>query len=422
MPSNYKRLGDYIQEVNIRNTDLKIDKLIGVSIEKKFISSVANIVGTDMSVYKVIKKNQLACKLMSVGRDEKLPIDLYLSDEPAIISSAYYVFESKNNKVLLPEYLKMWLFRKETDRYVGYISGGDVRGGISWDTFCDMPIIIPSVEKQQEIVREYNTIQNRIALNNQLLSKLEETAQAIYKQWFVDFEFPDENGLPYKSNGGEMVWCEELEKEIPVGWEYNNFGNLIETINGYAFKSEDFNLKGVCPIIKIKNIKAPYVYIQSDTQYYNDKISTNLQKLTANKGDILISMTGSGANQLNSAVGQVGKYYYESKALINQRVCKLLPKKVFYNEFVFQFISSQEIQTELLNGSTGSANQANISPNQIKDLKTLIPDDNTLKVYSKITSSIDNFKSLEMTDKLEELKELLLAKMTKVETEIIQQL
>jgi type I restriction enzyme S subunit len=124
MLSNYKRLGDYIQEVNIRNTDLKIDKLIGVSMEKKFISSVANIVGTDMSVYKVIKKKQLACKLMSVGRDEKLPVDLYLDDEPAIISSAYYVFEPKSEEVLLPEYLKMWLFRTETDRYVGYISGG----------------------------------------------------------------------------------------------------------------------------------------------------------------------------------------------------------------------------------------------------------------------------------------------------------
>jgi type I restriction enzyme S subunit len=276
-----------------------------------------------------------------------------------------------------------------------------------------MPIIIPSIETQQGIVREYHTIQNRITSNNKLISKLEETAEAIYKQWFVEFEFPDANGNPYKSSGGKMVWCEELEKEIPDGWEYNNLGNIIETINGYAFKSEDFNQKGICPIIKIKNIKAPYVYIQSDTQYYNDKISSNLQKLMANKGNILISMTGSGANQLNSAVGQVGKYFYNTKALINQRVCKLLPKGDFYDEFVFQFIASQEIQTELLNGSTGSANQANISPSQIKNLKILIPDENILKIYSKVTASIDNFKSLELIDKLEELKDLLLAKMTR---------
>ena len=422
MPSNYKRLGDYIHKVENRNRDLKVSKLVGLSMTKEFRISTSNIVGTDMSVYKVVNKWQFSCDFMSVIRVHKFPVVLKTDDKPVLVSPAYTVFEVNNQNELNPEYLMMWFRRSEFDRYADFKCDSAIRGGFDWDALCDCMLPIPSPEKQQEIVREYHTIQNRIVLNNQLISKLEETAQAIYKQWFVDFEFPDENGLPYKSNGGEMVWCEELEKEIPVGWEYNNFGNLIETINGYAFKSEDFNLKGVCPIIKIKNIKAPYVYIQSDTQYYNDKISTNLQKLTANKGDILISMTGSGANQLNSAVGQVGKYYYESKALINQRVCKLLPKKVFYNEFVFQFISSQEIQTELLNGSTGSANQANISPNQIKDLKTLIPDDNTLKVYSKITSSIDNFKSLEMTDKLEELKELLLAKMTKVETEIIQQL
>ena len=414
MQSNYKRIGDYIKEIKEKNVTLEATLLLGININKFFMPSVANVIGTDMSNYRIVKKNQFACNRMHVGRDYRIPVALSNKEEPFMVSPAYDVFEIIDTSVLLPEYLMMWFSRKEFDRNAWFYTDADVRGGLHWKAFCDMQLPIPSPEKQSEIVREYNVIRNRVLLNNQLISKLEETAQAIYKQWFVDFEFPDDNGKPYKSNGGEMDWCAELEKEIPEKWEYNNFGNLIDTINGYAFKSEDFNLKGVCPIIKIKNIKAPYVYIQNDTQYYNEKISTNLQKLTANKGDILISMTGSGANQLNSAVGQVGKYYYKSKALINQRVCKLQPKKDFYNEFVFQFIASQEIQTELLNGSTGSANQANISPNQIKDLKILIPDESTLKIYSKTASSIDNFISPEMTDKLEELKELLLAKMTKV--------
>jgi type I restriction enzyme S subunit len=129
-------------------------------------------------------------------------------------------------------------------------------------------------------------------------------------------------------------------------------------------------------------------------------------------------MTGSGANQLNSAVGQVGTYYYNSISLLNQRVCKLQPKKEYFKELTFQFISSKEIQTELLNGSTGSANQANISPSQIKELRILIPKEELLVKYSKITSSIDNFKSLEQNEKLLELNELLLARMTKVEREI----
>lgn len=418
MPSNYKRLGDYIQEVNLRNSELKIDKLIGVSIEKKFISSVANIVGTDMSVYKIIKKNQLACKLMSVGRDEKLPVDLYLSDEPAIISSAYYVFEPKNHEVLLPEYLKMWLFRTETDRYVGYISGGDVRGGISWDTFCNMPIIIPSLEKQQEIVREYNTIQNRITLNNGLISKLEETSQAIYKQWFVDFEFPfvTSSGveMPYKSNGGKMVWCEELDKEIPEGWELKRLNDFIDVTNGYAFTPLDFVKEKELPVIKISNINDFKVSL-ADTQY--SKPSKQLEKYKIKYGDILITLTGSHKTQINSAVGKVAMYNYKYESYLNQRVSKINSK---FQSVIYQLVKSEYFRDYLMNGATGSANQANISPDLIKDYKILFPA-NTLLIWLDNVFSILRTNILITTEenqKLEELKDLLLAKMTRVESGI----
>ncbi len=231
----------------------------------------------------------------------------------------------------------------------------------------------------------------------------------------MEFEFPNEDGKPYKSNGGKMVWCEELQKEIPEGWRVGDLGEVLDTINGYAFKSDDFNVIGDYPIIKIKNIKSPYILIQEDTQFYNGNLSANIERVTVIKDDILISMTGSGSNQINSAVGQVGKYFNNTISLLNQRVCKLQPKKDFFSEFIFQYISSKEIQTELLNGSTGSANQANISPDQIKGLKTYIPTENILKVYSKMAISIDNFKNLEMRDKLVQLKDLLLAKMTRFE-------
>jgi type I restriction enzyme S subunit len=418
MKSNYKRFGDYIKEVKVRNSELKAKRLLGINIDKFFMPSVANVVGTDMSVYKIVKTNQFACNRMHVGRDKRLPVALSNLDEEFMVSPAYDVFEIIDTNILLPEYLMMWFTRREFDRNAWFYTDADVRGGLAWKAFLDMQLPIPSIEKQKEIVKEYHVLENRIDLNNQLIAKLEETAQAIYKQWFVDFEFPDEDGKPYKSNGGEMVWCEELEKEIPVGWEYNNLGNIIETINGFAFKSEDFNSIGQFPIIKIKNIKAPYVYIQNDTQYYAKKITQNLKKVTVEKGDVIISMTGSGANQLNSAVGQVGKYYYRNESLLNQRVCKLLPLKESYREFVYQFISSKDIQSELLNGSTGSANQANISPNQIKDLELIIPSESMMIKYSTITDAVDNFKSLEIIDKLAELKQLILAKMTKFGTEI----
>lgn len=413
MPSNYKRLGDYIKEVNIRNADLKIEKLIGVSIEKKFISSVANIVGTDMSVYKVIKKNQLACKLMSVGRDEKLPVDLYLTDEPAIISSAYYVFEPKNDKVLLPEYLKMWLFRKETDRYVGYISGGDVRGGISWETFCDMPIIIPSIEKQHDIVREYHTIQNRIAVNNQLISKLEVTAQAIYKQWFVDFEFPNENGLPYKNNGGKMVWCEELEKEIPEGWKVGTLGQLCEMIDGdrganYP-KNEDFFENEYCLFLNAGNVtkrgfdfsKCVFIKKEKDQLLRKGKLQTN---------DIVLTSRGT--------VGNLS-FYTDVIPYINIRINSgmLIIRPRLEASYLFSMLNSFEFSKAIENYISGSA----VPQLPIKDLSViqiLLPNDFVMNHFSNIGLTL--YKKMDIIKiqnlKLEELKDLLLAKMTRVKS------
>ncbi len=395
MLSNYKRIGDYIQEVNIRNTDLKIDKLIGVSIEKKFISSVANIVGTDMSVYKIIKKNQLACKLMSVGRDEKLPVDLYLSDAPAIISSAYYVFETKNHEVLLPEFLKMWLFRKETDRYVGYISGGDVRGGISWDTFCDMPIIIPSIEKQREIVNEYNTIQKRIELNNQLIQKLEDTAQTIYKQWFVEFEFPDKNGKPYKSSGGKMVWCEELEREIPEDWKSEKINDFSKVVMGQSPLGESYNENGV----GIALINGPVEF----GNYFTVKTKWTIEpKKYCEKNDLILCVRG-------STVGKI--VISDDKYAIGRGVCAIKSKYPFFNLLMIK----NNLNT-ILKDVTGST-FPNLDRKTLEEFKIVIGN------YALILTFETKFKSLNETIKLlhtqstilEELKDLLLAKMTRGE-------
>lgn len=241
MKSNYKRLGDYIEPVKVRNSDLKAKDLLGININKHFMPSVANIVGTDLSNYKVVQKNQFACNRMHVGRDYKIPIAVSESNESFMVSPAYDVFEIKDTKELLPAYLMMWFERSEFDRNAWFYTDADVRGGLAWQAFEDMQLPIPHISKQREIVKEYNTIQNRIALNQKLIQKLEETAQAIYRDWFVEFEFPDKNGMPYKSNGGEMEWCEELGKEIPKGWEVGKLGDVLEC-NPETLSSKD-NLK-----------------------------------------------------------------------------------------------------------------------------------------------------------------------------------
>jgi type I restriction enzyme, S subunit len=117
----------------------------------------------------------------------------------------------------------MWFRRPEFDRYARFMSHGSAREIFGWEDMCNVLLPVPSIEKQREIVAEYNAIQKRIKLNEQLIQKLEETAQAVYREWFVEFEFPNEAGLPYKSNGGEMEWCEELGKEVPKGWELKTY-------------------------------------------------------------------------------------------------------------------------------------------------------------------------------------------------------
>jgi type I restriction enzyme S subunit len=232
MKSNYKKIGNYIQLVDERNSGLKVKNLLGLSISKQFIPSVANIIGTDMENYKIIRKNQFACSTMQVRRDKKMPVALLAEVDEAIISQAYPIFEVVNTNELLPEYLMMWFTRQEFDREACFYAIGGVRGSLEWEDFCDMQLPIPHIDKQKEIVKEYNVIVDRIALNKQLIQKLEETAQAIYKQWFVDFEFPDTTGKPYKSNGGEMEFCEELEKEIPKSWVVKPFTQVLKLGGG----------------------------------------------------------------------------------------------------------------------------------------------------------------------------------------------
>ena len=158
----YKRLGDYIQLVDNRNTDGKITNLLGINITKNFMPSVANVSGTDLSKYKIIRKGQFAYSAMQVGRDETVRVALYPYDEPAIISPAYLVFEVVDTGVIYPEFLMMWFHRPESDRYGWFISDSSVRASLDWDRFCEIKIPIPEIEEQKKYVDIYNGL-----LNNQ---------------------------------------------------------------------------------------------------------------------------------------------------------------------------------------------------------------------------------------------------------------
>ena len=207
---NYRRLGDYIHEVDVRNRDLEVKELLGINIGKYFMPSVANVVGTDLSNYKIVYKNQFACNLMHVGRDEKIPIAILDDCESAIVSPAYFTFEISDYDVLLPQYLMMWFRKSEFDREAWFYTDGDVRGGMSKSALLDMSLPVPPIEQQRKIVAEYEAVSRRIRLNEQMITRLEETAQTLYHKMFVD----------------------GIDKEnLPEGWRMGTLGEIAEYVN-----------------------------------------------------------------------------------------------------------------------------------------------------------------------------------------------
>lgn len=171
MRENYKTLGDYISIVDERNRDLSTDNLLGVSISKQFIPSIANIVGTDLSSYKIVRTGQFAYGPVTSRNGEKISIAL-LDGDDCIISSSYTVFEVINKDDLDPEYLMLWFSRPEFDRYARYMSHGSVREIFDWDEMCKVELPVPDIEKQKSIVKAYKTITERIELKKKINDNL----------------------------------------------------------------------------------------------------------------------------------------------------------------------------------------------------------------------------------------------------------
>lgn len=227
-----------ITEFDERNISDKDLELWGVSIDKKFIKSVANIIGTDLSKYKVINKDCFVCSLMQVSRDEKIPIARWNNDYSVLVSPAYKVFRITDSKVVLPEYMNLWFKRAEFDREASFYGVGGVRGSLEWTDFCDMRLPVPSLAEQQKIVDAYNTIERRIELKHKINDNLEAQANSIYKN------LSSLDSSPYSGT------IEDLADKIVCGKtpstkENDNFGGDIPFItipdmhdNVYALTTE----------------------------------------------------------------------------------------------------------------------------------------------------------------------------------------
>ncbi len=172
MRDRYKKLGNYIRQVDIRNTDGKEDNLLGVSVQKKFIPSIANTVGTDFTKYKVVKKGQFTYIPDTSRRGDKIGIALLEDYDEGLVSNVYTVFEIIDEELLNAKYLMLWFSRPEFDRYARFKSHGSVREVMDWEEMCNVEVPVPSIEEQRRIVDAYEAIERRIELKRKINDNL----------------------------------------------------------------------------------------------------------------------------------------------------------------------------------------------------------------------------------------------------------
>lgn len=430
MRSNYKRIGKYIQLVDERNKGLNVDTLLGLTVNKNFIPSVANIVGTDLANYKIIRKGQFACSLMQVRRDKKIPVALLRDYDEAIISQAYSVFKIIDIGKLLPEYLMMWMSRSEFDREACFYAVGGVRGSLEWEDFSDMQLPVPSIEKQWEIVKEYHTIVNRIKLNEQLNQKLEETVRAIYKQWFLDFEFPisaeyaastanpELEGEPYKSCDGEMVYNEDLDQDIPKGWEYRNIQSLIDDQiidknqdgnHGEIHpKSTDFVDTGV-PFVMAKDIINGVLDLNS-CQFISRERASKLRIGFSKSGDVLLTHKATMGRV--AIVPDIENFIVLTPQVTYYRV---INRTLINKEYLYCLFNSSSFQN-ILCGESEQSTRSYLGITNQRLIKIILPDVETIALFASVLKPMLEMKHviMEETKSMGSLQEALVSKMFQV--------
>lgn len=392
MKSNYKPLGKYIQPVVGRNNDLGDLPLVGLSIQKKFIPSIANTIGTDMSTYRIIERNQFAYGPVTSRNGDKITIALFDDFDKALISQAYIPFEVKDHSELDPEYLMMWFRRPEFDRYARFKSHGSAREIFDWEEMCNVKLPIPHPDKQREIVKEYNTIQNRIALNQQLIQKLEETAQAIYREWFVE--------------GIDM-------ENLPEGWRLEKLKNICLKIgSGSTPKGgkESYFDSGIS-LIRSTNV-FDYNFSFEDLAFIDKKQADKLKNVAIEENDVLLNITGVSVARCCIVPSIV------LPARVNQHVMIIRPNNNLNisNYLLFNLCSTPSKNALLGLSQSGSTREA-ITKTEIEEFQILLPDPDLLEKFDikiKKLFSLKNSIAIE-NQKLTELKALLLSKLATIE-------
>lgn len=377
MSINYRKLGDIVELIDERNRDGKVQTLIGVSIDKCFIKSVANTIGTDLTKYQVIRKNDFACSLMQVSRDGKIPIACLKDYDEAIMSPAYYIFRIKNTNEVLPDYLAMWFMRTEFDREASYIAVGGVRGSMPWEDFCDMKLPVPDLKEQEKIVNTYNAITKRIQLKQKINENLEKTAQCLFDELNINKKSFEEKTIAEISNS--VICGKTPSTAVKEYW-----GSDI-------------------PFITIPDMHGKN-FISQTERYLSLKGKSSQENQTLPPKSICVSCI--------ATVGLVSMTTTTSQT--NQQINSIVCKEGISPFYVF--LTLKGMDEELKKLGAGGSTTLNISKSLFASIKLKIPTKKEMCDFDKNVSTI--FDSILCNEKeiinLQELKQLLVSRISSI--------
>lgn len=375
MKAEYRKLGEIIELIDERNKSLVTSEVLGISIDKEFIPSVANTIGTDLSKYKLIKKNTFACNPMHVGRDERLPVALYKGEEPAIVSPAYFMFKVKNKNQVLPDFLMLLFRREDFDRNCWFRTDGSVRGGITWEALCEIELPIPAIEVQQKIVDSYNALTKRIQIKQKINEKLEKTAQCLF----------------------ENVFKHELQKEEI------SFTDVIDLLGGGTpSTAEKAYWSGNIPFFAPADIEKSIFCFSTEKNLTEEGLNNCSSKLYP-KNTTFVTCRGT-----------VGKLALAGTPMaMNQSCYALKDKNGQYPFFTYSF--AKFTVSKLKNKASGAVFSALVTKDFEME-KVFNPNLEKMKEYETKSSSIfENISSNEKEiAKLQELKQLVISRISGV--------
>ena len=359
MKSNYDVLGNYIRLIDTRNKDKVTNKVMGINIDKFFMPSVANVIGTDLSKYKLITKGKFACNPMHVGRDERLPVALYEEVEPALVSPAYFMFEIIDNTVLDENYLMMWFRRAEFDRICWLHTDGSVRGGITWDDICRMEIPVPEIGEQRKIVEAYKIVERRIELKRKINDNLLSQAQTYFSLIFAD---------------------KDAERSLPQGWKVAKVGDYC--VDNIANLSKKDTFESIL-YLDTSSITANYIVELQELNLLTDEIPSRAKR-KATHGDIVYST-------VRPNLKHYGLLQNPPENLIVSTGFAVLHNKGLgvTNDFLFMWLTNESILDYLqaiAENSVSTYPSLNVS--DIMNVTIIVPDIDVLEKTTRFLASI----------------------------------